>query len=63
MAEVFGRVYWVHKNLEELFLRFQSVDSQVFLDNIKECLTEGDLKTFEMLLKEVRLTNCLHDNY
>ena len=61
MADV--SVYWVYKQVEELFLQTQSVDPQVFLDNIKECLTEGDVNAFEILLKKVRLTNCIHDNY
>lgn len=63
MANFSGKDYWEHKDVEELFCKCQSVDPQVFLDSIKECLTEGDVKTFEMLLKKVRLTNCIHDNY
>lgn len=58
-----GIEYLVYKQVEELFLQTQSNDPQVFLDNIKECLTEGDVKAFEILLKKVRLTNCIHDNY
>lgn len=52
MANYSGKEYWLYKEIEEEF--HQSVDPEILLGHIKECLTEEDMIVINMIY-EVRI--------